>query len=98
MFNLPSLNTLIIRKITRKRLFADGNISSAFEGFEREHKCNAYCTYYGLAKFRPHTAGPRMLKVAQGYARDLEAETVDMEMETGEMTRGGKILKHTKRA
>ena len=89
------------RKLTRKRLFADGNISSAFEGFEREHKCNKYCSYYGLAKLRPPLQPwEKMKKNAEHIARELEEEAAELaqaEGETGEITEGGRTLKHARK-
>ena len=90
---------MVTRKITRKHLFADGNITSAFENFEREHKCNKYCSFYRLAKLRPPLQPwERMQRNANRLARELEEEAAEnaraeAEAETGEITEGGRNLR-----
>jgi hypothetical protein len=69
---------VVTRKITRKHLFADGNITSAFENFKREHKCNKYCSFYRLAKFRPPLQPwEKMKKNAQRFARELKEDAAE---------------------
>ena len=32
-------------------LFGDGNVSAAFDQFEKEHVCNKFCTWFDLSTF-----------------------------------------------
>jgi hypothetical protein len=84
---------------SKQPIFADGNITSAFENFEREHKCNKYCSFYRLAKLRPPLQPwERMKRDANRFARELEEDAaedarVGMVVETGEITEGGRTLR-----